>query len=704
MKKSVSSILSFLCSLALVGAAGVVCDSDTAPVTVATFDISGGGAAADLFSIPYPNNLRVKSDGTLDLAHLARLKDTSNTLPKYVALVAANATGGFGLNSGAFFRFSAPVARRCLPSEAASVKPGASVFWVNITKGSSEYGKQVPLRFSIVDKALTWNFGKDSSGARLTGTYLAANSLAVLPVPGFPLLPKTTYAVVVSETLCDDNGNYLQADADFAAIMRDSAPGSATLTAAHKVYAPLRAFLKDKGITGVATAAVFTTCDATALAGKARAVVHNLAAPKAETLEAASDGPNYWELQGTYKAPNFQHGTVPYLYEGGGFKLDASGTPQVARTETMRFAVSVPKATMPKDGWPVVIYAHGTGGSYRTFLRNHFAEYMAEVKDAQGKVVANVAMVGIDQVLHGPRGGGGSPELSFFNFINPTASIHNMIQAGVDDFSLLRLVKGLSATSVKWTKGHPIYDGKTLTFSPGFKFDPKRIYFMGHSQGGITGPIFLAHEPEVKGAVLSAAGGMVLLTLLEKLDPLPLKTQVEQVLGAENVTRFHPMLTLVQQLLEPADTINYGRMLLKSPPSGGAPKHIFMSQGVVDQQTPNSTGEALAAAIGLPRVGGSIIATPALDLAGLSPTTAPLSGNLTAGTSKVTGGLVQYRAKATGKTCTSKSECGSGGVYCDSGTCRRDGHYVLFDLADGKRQWTSFLATMARDGTPTIVK
>ena len=70
----------------------------------------------------------------------------------------------------------------------------------------------------------------------------------------------------------------------------------------------------------------------------------------------------------------------------------------------------------------------------------------------------------------------------------------NPKQGALDDFQLLRLVKAIDVAAAP-TTGAPI------------KFDPARIYFKGHSQGGLTGPLFLAAEPEVKAAVLSGAGG-----------------------------------------------------------------------------------------------------------------------------------------------------------------------------------------------------
>ena len=58
----------------------------------------------------------------------------------------------------------------------------------------------------------------------------------------------------------------------------------------------------------------------------------------------------------------------------------------------MRFALTVPPGTTPAAGWPICIYAHGTGGDYRSFIDDGTALRLAK----QG-----IAVISTDQVLHG---------------------------------------------------------------------------------------------------------------------------------------------------------------------------------------------------------------------------------------------------------------------------------------------------------------
>jgi pimeloyl-ACP methyl ester carboxylesterase len=659
------------------------CDSEVVERTSALFDLQTG-PDADLYAAPFPNDARRRADGSIELARLGTGQPVLIQL--YLDVVSKADIGGFPLNAATYFRFDGLIDPSCLPqSPAATLEPGAAVFAVNIQVGSPHHGERVPLRVRFTAEK---------------GLAIGENSLAALPVAGFSLEPSSTYAVILTEGVCDVKRHAVAAAGDFSKLISDAAPDRADLQEAYRAYQPLRVFLKSTGLTGVVSAAVFTTGDPTALAGRARKVIYRDPPPTAEKVEAIVDSVKYWEVQGSYAAPNFQDGIPPYMQpeDGGQIRLDGSGDPKPARSETLRFALSVPKGTMPADGWPLVIYAHGTGGDYRSFVREGLASKLAEVRGTDGTLVAGFAVVGIDQNLHGPRGAGAPPNLTFFNFQNPVASVHNVIQAGIDDFSLLRMVKELRLGSAPWGAGST-HSG-TLDFDPVFRIDPKRIYFMGHSQGGLTGPVFLAYEPEVKGAVLSGAGGGAVLALLAKSKPIDVRTLLQPAIR-EPLDEFHPVLNLIQQMLEPADTLNYGRMLISHRPAGLAPKHVFLSEGLVDHYTPNATTEALAAGIGIPQLTPVLSKVDALDLLGLTAQPPPLSGNVKEGGVAVTAGLLQYQAVPTEKTCTADSDCTSSG-YCDTGRCLDDGHFVLFDDPTAMRQYSMFLATMARDGVPTI--
>jgi predicted esterase len=290
-------------------------------------------------------------------------------------------------------------------------------------------------------------------------------------------------------------------------------------------------------------------------------------------------------VHGQFASPNFQQGTPPYWTDGGGIDLDAKGNPKVVRTESLRFALAIPNATMPPDGWPVILYAHGTGGDYQTFVRESL-DLRAALIERKGQPPTRMAMIGIDQVLHGPRDPSGSnAEITFFNLQNLAAARDNVRQGATDDFQLLRLVEGMDVAKAPHT-GQPI------------RFDKRRIYFMGHSQGGLTGPLFLAAEPKVPVGVLSGAGSVLILSLLNKTEPNNIAELVESLLQEPPLVD-HPLLNLLQAYFEPADPNNYGRLYFQEPPKGMPPKSIFQSLGLWDHYTPVPNIAAFALAMGV---------------------------------------------------------------------------------------------------------
>jgi predicted esterase len=323
--------------------------------------------------------------------------------------------------------------------------------------------------------------------------------------------------------------------------------------------------------------------------------------------------------------------------------------------EPIRFAASFPVGAMPEGGWPVVLYAHGTGGDYLSFFYDGTAERMAW----QG-----LAVISIDQVLHGPRNpNGGSVELAFFNFQNPVAARDNVRQGALDDFQLVRLARNLTIA--------PRHPG-----APVFRTDPNRLYFMGHSQGGLTGPPFLAYEPLIQGAVLSGAGGLIYYSLILKTEPVDITAIIGTFVRDVPLDEFNPVLALVQMFIEPADPTNYGPLLVVDPPEGIEPKDIFQSEGLIDHYTPPLNIEALGVSIQASPVEPVLVDVEGFALRGIDVLTAPVESNLNGRTAV----FLQYEASA-----------------------NSDGHYVVFNVPAAQKQHAEFLGTLARDGRATLV-
>lgn len=622
-----------VCALLLVGCAGD--DGVTA-----YFAVPGSTVADDFYALPYPNDLRRHDDGTLDLSELP----TNSVIAQTVRDIAQRDNDGFGLNAAMFARFSAELDPASLPTPADSMQVGASVYLVDVDPDSPDRGTRVPIVATFHPEG-TQTIGPDRLVAR--------------PFPGFPLADGTTYALVITNRIRALDGSDVGAQADWSALASDG--GGDKLAKARDVYAPLMAWLDEPGDDergDVIAAAVFTTQHATRIMPAIRKAVFGTPAPVARDVMTLTTSANYTAFTGNYDAPNLQVGDPPYLDAGGQIEVGTDGAAIVQRMESMRFALTVPNIAIPPTGLPICIYQHGTGGDWKSFIDDGTADRLA----AEG-----IAVISTDQVLHGPRDPNGTdPSIAFFNFNNPVAARDNPLQGAADAWSQMRLALGLS-----------IADGmRTITF------DPDRVFFFGHSQGGLTGPGFVAFEPALKGAVLSGTGGIFYLSALNKTEPVNFPDLIATLIRDEPVDEDNPTLALAQMAIERSDTVNYAQFMvrrLQTAPDGSrlAPRNVFQTEGFTDHYTPNKSIEAFATSLG-----GDLVELPdavqieGLTLRGRSIKPSPITDNLD-GATVVT---AQYKQAGTS-----------------------DGHFVVFDVGAAKTQSSKFLGTLAATGQATVV-
>ncbi len=413
----------------------------------------------------------------------------------------------------------------------------------------------------------------------------------------------------------------------------------------------------------VVSAAVFTTQAPTELMGLFREKVETLPTPTAREFIRASTTGNYIRYFGRYDSPNFQAGNYPYksIAQGGGFELDTEGQPIVQGIFDLRFSVTVPAGqAMPQEGWPVVLYAHGTGGDYLSYWRNGTASRYAD---------AGIATVSIDQVLHGDRLGPseGDAQNLFFNFQNPYSSRANVMQAGLENFQLARLLEGMDIAD-------PEKGGTNI------RFDSDKMYFFGHSQGSITGLPYVSQSKRIKGAIFSGAGGLLYLSLLSKTEPFDITELLALIIRDTPLDKFNPALSLLQALYEPADAAVYARLLVDEPPLGLLPKNIFHLLGFTDNFTPVPTIEALATAIGGDLIAPELRGIEGLTLKGRTTMQPPFDGNAGPADNPVTSVVAQYDQDPAS-----------------------DGHFVAFDIAAARRQTIEFLKTLSETGKATVV-
>jgi hypothetical protein len=656
---------------------GIDCGYETEGVARFYFEVPRGPLEAghDFFRLPWPNDIRRTADGHLDLTdfpHPALPGLPVDVVDRFLRASEEDLTG-YGTNGAVFFRSSQSI-------DWGTVVGDSTIYWVDLTPPASPTDRHSRLGFG---------WGASTGGGR----YLCQNWLAVRS--GL-LLPNRTYAVVLTAGVHDSAGNVMTRDPDFEQMLRPSRPTSeAALGAAWDAYAPFRAYLAHDAVDSgtILVAAVFTTQDFPATLQAAKTVVDALPAPGDSGLVRCAAGVHsvcadddlpgeeqvrgcfgesaaYDELQSAFATAIFQQGSEPYRTPdaGGGFVFDAmSGAPEVQREEDVCFSLTVPRGVaMPADGWPLVIYTHGTGGSYRSFITSGIADDLTSVTLADGSV-QHFAVLSYDQPEHGHRRGGSAeaPELLFYNFMNPRAAWGNVLQGAIDGFMAAKYAIALNL------------DAATSPTGAALSFDPTRIYYYGHSQGATHGVLTAAFDASFDALVLSGAGGSLIESLLYKTSPLNVAGAVRMALADPDIGGMHPALTVFQMYLEAADPLNYAKYLVWQPIAPLTPKDVLMVYGLGDTYSTKETQQPLAGAIG-----GLPIAEPVIDSFGDAwPTvTLPVSGNWNPSGELTTAVLSQHNPAA-----------------------GADGHFVATEDDVARRRVAQFLATAARDGTPTVV-
>ena len=661
---------------------GAGCDAQEAASPTVLFHVprASDPPGNDFYQLPFPNDIR-RPNGKINLTGHptpgARLLPF-DPVARYISAIEQDSTG-FGVNEAIFFRFSRTPDVGSFAVQATTPLNQQSLALLNITPSSPEYGVISGLRYNVYgDRTL----------------YICDRYLAMRPSFGHPLRPGTTYAAIVRRIATDEEGTVFGPDNDFSHMLDDAAPADPDLTAAWTAYAPLRDYIADdKAPTKVtalelAAVAVFTTERIEDPMIAIQVAIAAAPAPALGTLVRCNDpgavspcddgqtgaahkrgcfpeqlaSASFDEYQGTIALPIFQQGTAPYLDPpDGGIILASDGTASIVRNEDVCISLAVPHGTPPTTGWPLVVYSHGTGGSYRSAVELGLAEDYAQGLAAGGIAVAT-ATLGYDGVLHGTRKGTSTKDVGelVYNFLNPRAARDNALQAAADLLAIPRALDGFATQPVS-----PI------------KIDPAHVALYGHSQGGNAAALALAFQAGYGAGVMSGTGGTLIFTLLHKSQPVNLATMLPLILGENTVGDDDQVLNLMQMYFERSDSVNFGRHLFFEPYEGVSRRHALHVYGSNDSYSPVETQRLYAVAAGFP------IATPLVDEEtknyGMLIIDPPVIDNQPFGTlAPVTAAQIQYQPSG------------------------YDGHFVSTQNPSARTAIQKFLVTFMRDEAPTI--
>ena len=591
----------------------------TRPELRSTISTSGD----HFFDSTWPNDART-INGRPDMQGFPQA-DQDDLINEY--MIEVEALDGFGTNAPVYI----PMDQRpaYLPSPEETTHPESPILLMDIDRNSPERGRLVPLAFRYQTESTDW---------------YRPHLLSARPVWGFPLRPRTTYAVILKTGL-------------FVEV--DSSPISDQLLEA----------LVDRRIptSDVAFSVEFTTQDPVGeMARFSHRIVHDLSDQTLDqVLPRFNQTDAFSAYEGTMWVPQWQHGTKPYFASGGGFEFDADGMPQLAGWERVNFTLSVPEnQTMPDEGWPVVIYAHGTGGNNRGF-----ASRSDSLRPAHVFAEAGMMGFGISLPLHGDRGTGIDPALVSFNFLNPESARSCFRQGALDQLYLARLLSNQS-------HAFELPDGTIV------RNNPDRLAYMGHSHGGLVGAIAAPFFGEsVQGVFLSGAGGGLSISVINRdAGDFDIQGILQSTLDFgphDDLVTSHPVIGVVQTLAEATDPINYAPYWNDREPFWPtAPQSVLMTEGLDDAQTPPQAAEALAAAGRLPLIAPAARVPIAHRIIGGGTDAAPVQQNQAAWSgSRVTSGLAQYA---------------------------NEGHFVVFNRPEAAALYQTFLYTAVEGHGPWI--
>lgn len=665
-----------LCTVMILGVVGCAEPlPESYPGTAVSWDqgeaLSDGG---DFFAFPYPSDARRSSaSGGPDLTGLPGLE--VNAMFGDLARIAGD-LDGYPTVPVAWFRTNAPLAPR-VSTDVIEATDDAPIWLIDVDPDSDERGRRIP----VVAETLTPD-----------GTWITGNVLGVAPVPGFVLKPHTTYAFLIFRNLEDADGDPLGAPREFLIDLRGDHDSLAP-NGPHEQMPMLRDTLDAAGVDPetLATAAVFTTADAVQRTFDLTEQVRARYAPQIQGLavrqDRGFDHPTYCELSGTLELPQFQQGTPPFNREGL-FAFDDDGVLIEQRKTTVPVVVTIPRETMPADGFPLGMYFHGSGGtSDQLVIRGPRPPGgQAAMGYGPAHVLAQQGIAG-SGAAHpvNPERLPGATSIAYLNFQNLAAFRDTFRQGVIEQRVYLDALLALEIPEavLDGCDGAELPDGVDA-----YRFDPDQVVAMGQSMGGMYTNMIGAVEPRITAVVPTGAGGHWSRFILETSllgDGVPQGLLQGLLRVSQELTFLHPALATGQTAWESAEPMLYTPRLARRPLEGHPTRPIYAPVGEGDSYFPPVVFDAMAVAYGAEQAGDDV--WPGMqdnlvldDRGGFA--SYPVSNNRTnAAGDPFTAVIVQYE----------------GDGYSDP-------HVIFTEFDDVKHQYACFFASWLEDGVATVVK
>ncbi len=241
---------------------------------------------------------------------------------------------------------------------------------------------------------------------------------------------------------------------------------------------------------------------------------------------------------GKYRSPDYrsEDGLIPTI-------ATRAGIPAVLSTNEVVFNLFLPPGPKPEDGWPVVIWGHGSGigkdqllgGSISLDELEGLSASRGQVRNISNERPTSLAEVGVAMIAINAVGHGGGPESALIveRITDDTVAFLSGGR-GVDVNQDGLIGKGMLGDDEGFVFNGFSFDAGSLFGNDGYRqttvdlmqlvrlieeglvdvdgdgvsdLDASRIFYEGISLGGDYGALFLAVEPTVSAGVLNVVGG-----------------------------------------------------------------------------------------------------------------------------------------------------------------------------------------------------
>jgi hypothetical protein len=626
-----------------------------------------GDDASTFYRAPFPSLARMQGDA-VDVRHLPNPFGVGFVDEGKGMVQARQGASPYAVTT---FLFDGP-----LPVRAAvplmSARSDASIQLVSLSEG--HVGER-----QLIDVQMT----------QQRDTVRPAHLLQIMPLSGRPLRPGR-YAAVVMRDL--DGDGVIDAERspamEMALGMRPADPALSSWASASLPLVSQAAALH-LDLEQVAAATVFDVGDETAWV---RQYLQNERTLPVSDVHFDNDAPAYEthvELRGSLRQPILQPGEPPFLIAGddGVIVIGTDGKPTVHGEVDAPFVLTFPPGKMPADGFPLMLYVHGTGGSPtqatdrgfkpRPGIPNHPGVGLAStVASSQVATACIAGPYSPDRIGWRALDGYGA-----YTFFHPRAMHDNFVQMLLEHTRFLAWLEhvAIDASRVPGVDASASVDGK-------IRFDVSKIIVSGHSLGSYLAGMMAGIHDAFAGVVLSGAGGSWVEFGFGPKDPIDLQALLETISlpPGEHYDRFHPFIMMFQHAVAAADNTLYTSMILNPINATRRTPHVLIMEGEPDAQVPTLLQRALVRSLGVPLVGQDVGARPELRL---------LPGLHAMGIDRV------HTAIANIDTPTGKR---TGGVVRFAEDGHLDGHSVIFNRPDARQVLWRFVDDIARGHAPVI--